>query len=70
MSALHGLRVGLVAGEPVLAHAELLHTACHHALALAAGDVLVGVAGVLARLALCQVVCVFGVCSKKGDVSQ
>lgn len=66
MSALHGRRVGLVAGEPVLAHPELFHAARHHALALAAGDVLVGVARVLARLALRQVVCVFGVCSKRG----
>ena len=61
MSALHGLRVGLVACAPVLAHAELLHAARHHALAFAAGYLLGGVDWVLARLALCQVVCVFGV---------
>merc|ERR1712207_135043 len=61
VSALHRLRVGLVAGAPVLAHAELLHAAGHHALALAAGHLLGGVARVLARLALRQVVCIFGV---------
>lgn len=65
VSALHRLRVGLVAGAPVLAHAELLHAAGHHALAFAAGHLLGGVARVLARLALRQVVCVFRVCSSK-----